>query len=263
MLASVSPELQISYEEAGRGPPLVLLHAFPQARAMWRCQLEVLSSDFRVLCPDLPGFGESRSASPCSIEGMADDIVAWLKYLQIDRAIVGGASMGGYVALALARRHPQLLRGLILASTRADADSDEARAGREAMIAFARDNDARAVFEKMAPRLFCPVTRRDWPELIEEAARIAEPIPRSTIVSTLQALRDRPDARGSLASITAPTLVLVGKSDEVSPPALAREMMNAIPNVLWKMLRDAGHFAHVEAEESWSRTVRDWARQIS
>lgn len=255
MLATISPDLRISYEEAGSGPPLVLLHAFPQTRAMWKRQLEALSSDFRVLCPDLPGFGESRSSSTCSVESMADDIAAWLKYLRIEKAIIGGVSMGGYVALALARRHPQVLAGLLLASTRADADSEEAHANREKMIAFARQNEARAVLEKMAPRLFASSSP---PELVREAALIAEPIPRETIVATLQALRDRPDARPALASIEAPTLVLVGEQDQVSPPDAAREMEHAIPNSHLQVLASAGHFAHLEAPEAWSQAVREF-----
>lgn len=259
MLATISPQLRVSYDEAGSGPALVLLHAFPQARAMWQMQLENLSRDFRVLCPDLPGFGGSRSASTCSIQSMADDIAAWLRHLKIEKATVGGVSMGGYVALALALNHPDLLSGLVLASTRADADSEEARAGREKMIAFAQENDARAVFEKMAPRLFCQATRDERPELVEQAALVAEPISRRTIVSALAALRDRPDARAFLSRISVPTLVLLGARDEVSPLDSALEMSGAIADSCLQVLERAGHFAHLEQPADWNQAVRDWA----
>ena len=262
MTTRTYPDQGISFDEAGDGPPLVLLHAFPQTRKMWQPQLKDLSRDFRLLCPDLPGFGDSRSSSTCSIDGMADGIAAWLKSLGIEKAIIGGVSMGGYVALALARRHSELLRGLILASTRADADSEEARAGRETMIAFAREHSAREVFEKMAPRLFSEATWREQPQLIEQAARIAEPIPSSTITATLQALRDRPDARPSLPQIAVPTLILIGDEDVVSPLESAREMAAAIPNAQLQVLVGAGHFTHMEAAEAWSQAVHEWAPRI-
>jgi pimeloyl-ACP methyl ester carboxylesterase len=256
----MTPQNTLSHDEAGSGTPLVLLHAFPQTRAMWKRQLDDLSRDFHVLCPDLPGFGESRSSSTCTIENMADAIADWLKYLQVPRAIIGGVSMGGYVAMALARRHPDLLRGLILADTRADADSDEARQNRDTMIEFARENGARGVFEKMAPKLFATGAP---PKIIEESARIAETVATETIVATLGALRDRPDARPSLAQISVPTLILVGDADAVSPLDAAHEMDAAIPDSVLQLLAGAGHFAHAEAPDEWSQAVREWRRSSS
>jgi pimeloyl-ACP methyl ester carboxylesterase len=130
------------------------------------------------------------------------------------------------------------------------------------MIAFAKENNARAVFDKMAPRLFCATTRESRPALVEEAARIAEPISTKTIVATLEALRDRPDARAGLAQIQVPTLVLVGEEDEVSPPVVAREMAGAIPNACLQVLAGAGHFAHLEQAEAWNDAVRKFALSI-
>ncbi len=262
MLAE-SPQPQISYDEAGNGPPLVLLHAFPQTRLMWRRQLAELSASFQVLCPDLPPVGESRSSSTCSIEGMADDIAAWLEHLSIPKATVGGVSMGGYVALALARRHPALLSGLILADTRAEPDDEPARSNRQTMIEFARHNNARALFEKMAPRLFCEGTRSEHPELIEEAAQIAVPIASESIIALIEALRDRPDARPGLASIHVPALILVGAEDEVTPPEAAQAMSAAIANSQLQVLERAGHFAHIEQALAWNRAVLDWARGVA
>ena len=125
----VSGDGTISFDDVGEGPPVVLLHAFPLARAMWRPQVEALSPAYRLLVPDLRGFGGSSplSAAP-SIETMADDVAALLDALKIAEPVVlGGLSMGGYVALAFARRHAQRLRGLVLADTRAEADSPEAQ----------------------------------------------------------------------------------------------------------------------------------------
>jgi 3-oxoadipate enol-lactonase len=263
MIAHVRDSLQVEYDEAGHGEPLVLLHAFPQTWRMWSRQSEELSRSFRVLTPNLRGFGASqRAASTWGVAGMAQDIADWLKYLNIESAVVGGLSMGGYVALALAKSHPQLIRGLILADTRADADSAEARTARETMIAFAREHTARDVFEKMAPRLFSEATLRERPALVEEAAAIAAEVSPQTIVQTLAALRDREDSRDFLPQFQIPTLVLVGEHDVISPPEHARQMAGALPNAAVQVLAGAGHFAHAESSREFNAAVRRWAASL-
>src|SRR3954470_9419844 len=120
----VSGDGTISFDDVGEGPPVVLLHAFPLARAMWQPQVEALRDAYRVIAPDLRGFGASAAfTGPPSVERLADDVAALLDALKVrERGGVGGVSMGGYVALAFARRHPARLRALILADTRAEAD---------------------------------------------------------------------------------------------------------------------------------------------
>ncbi len=165
MKAAISPDVALEYEDAGSGRPVVLLHAFPLARAMWHPQVEALRGRYRVLAPDLRGFGGSSpfTAAP-SVETMADDVAALLDVLKVAEPVVlGGLSMGGYVALAFARRHPGRLRGLILADTRAEADSAEARANRDKTIAFARGHSAADVIEQMLPKLLGDRTRAEKP----------------------------------------------------------------------------------------------------
>src|SRR5262249_15061174 len=132
----------LSYDDTGRGTPVVLLHGFPLSRAMWRPQVEALKDAYRVIAPDLPGFGGSAVLDgPSSVEAMADTVAYLLDHLQIREPVVlGGLSMGGYVALAFARRHPDRLRGLILADTRAEPDDAEGKANRDRMIALASTN---------------------------------------------------------------------------------------------------------------------------
>src|SRR5439155_13636424 len=124
---------RVGYDDAGRGKPVVLLHAFPLARSMWRPQVEALRGEFRVIVPDLRGFGETGGFTGApSVERMADDVAALLDALKVGEPVaLGGLSMGGYVALAFARRHPGRLRALVLADTRAEADTADARANRD------------------------------------------------------------------------------------------------------------------------------------
>src|SRR5580765_5914997 len=166
---------EVEYGDAGQGKPIVLLHAFPLSQEIWRPQVEALRAENRILTPGLRGFGGSDgfTGTP-SVDQMADDVAALLDTLRITEPVVlGGLSMGGYVALAFARRHPGRLRALVLADTRAEADSPEAKAAREEMIAFARANPAAAVAERMLPRLLGATTQAERPAVAEEVRRLA------------------------------------------------------------------------------------------
>src|SRR4051794_40356852 len=145
MRNEVSADGTFNFDDVGEGPVVVLLHAFPLARGMWRRQVEALQDRYRVIVPDLRGFGDSAGFSgPPSVEQMADDVAALLDGLKVTGPVVlGGLSMGGYVALAFARRHAGRLRALVLADTRSEADDVEGRANRDKLIAFATNNTAR------------------------------------------------------------------------------------------------------------------------
>ena len=124
---------EMAFADQGQGLAVVLIHGYPLQRAIWAPQVEALQTRFRVITPDLRGFGESQvTAGPYTMEMLADDVHALLQARGIRTAVIGGHSMGGYVALALARRHPEMLRGLILVNTRAGADSAEGKANRQA-----------------------------------------------------------------------------------------------------------------------------------
>src|SRR5262245_23926316 len=193
--------LTIAYDEAGSGPPLVLLHAFPLYRTMWKPQLAALADVARVIAPDLPGFGESPAA-PFSIEGVADTVAEFLTALEIPKAIVCGLSMGGYVALALARKHANRLAGLILADTRAGVDDRIAKANRDKSIALVNEKGSAALFETMAPKVLSEQTRTTKPDVVERVRAITARQPASSVAAALAALRDRPDANAGLKNIS-------------------------------------------------------------
>jgi pimeloyl-ACP methyl ester carboxylesterase len=248
----------VEYDEAGQGKPVVLLHAFPLSRAMWRPQAEALAGTCRLLVPDQRGFGgTSPFPGTPSVEAMADDVAALLRALAISEpVVVGGLSMGGYVALAFARRHPDQLRALILADTRAEADTPEGKANRDQTIAFAETHTAAEVIDSMLPKLLGDETRRLRPTVTEEVRRIAAAQSPAAIVAALRALRDRPDARPSLGSIRVPSLVVVGNQDTLTPPAMAQTLVAGISGAQLVTIAGAGHLSNLEQPGMFNEAVR-------
>ena len=169
--------------------------------------------------------------------------------------------MGGYVALAFARRHPQRLRALILADTRAEPDSAEA--GRAKTAELAKAGGAAAVFEDAAAKQLSEYTRSHRPEVVAEARRIAARQSADGVVAALAALRDRPDARPGLGAIRVPTLVLVGSDDAITPPAAARVLADGIPGATLVSLPTAGHLSNLETPDAFTAAVRTYLTGVT
>ncbi len=218
--------MTLAYDDVGSGVPVVLLHAFPFDRNMWAPQIAQLSAaGFRVLAPDLPEFGDSTPGSEViTIERAADAVADFLRALVIDKAVIGGLSMGGYVAMAFARRHPQILAGLILADTKAAPDNDEAKAKRDELIAAVKATGPLAAANALMPKLVSDQTRQTNPDAVETLRQLALRQTSAGIIAGLYALRDRPDAAPGLPAIAVPTLVIVGEHDTVTPPLAAARL---------------------------------------
>jgi pimeloyl-ACP methyl ester carboxylesterase len=248
--------LTLGYDEAGSGPPLVLLHAFPLDRAMWRSQLAALADVAHVYAPDLPGFGES-AAAPFTVEGVADVVAEFLVAQGIVKAAVCGLSMGGYVALALARRHADKLAALILADTRAGIDDTATKANRDKSIALVNEKGSAALFDGMLPKVVGDAARTD-DTLVARLKEIAARQPAASVAAALAALRDRPDANAGLKGITVPTLVLVGEHDGVTPPLSAANLSAQIRGSKLVHIPGAGHLSNVENPDAFNAAVRDF-----
>ena len=218
---------QLAYESVGSGPVLVLVHAFPFDRRMWRETAAALAGQRRVITPDMRGFGLSDLGSGgFSIADLADDVAALLDALKLPAATVGGMSMGGYVALAFARRHRDRLQSLILADTKAAADTPEARQGRQTAITLVENQGVPAMLERQIPRLLSASAS----ESLRAEVRGLGAQPANAVIAAIRALRDRPDRTAELPEIAVPTLVVVGTEDALSPPGEARAMAAAMPD---------------------------------
>lgn len=254
----------IAYDDRGTGTPLVLVHAFPLCREMWTPQVPALAEDCRVLTPDVFGFGETGlPASGWTVDSMADALADWLTAIGVSGPVLfGGLSMGGYIALAFARRHPDRMKGLILADTRADADTPETKANRDKSIAFVEANSAAAQIDQMMPKMVSDATRQVRPQVVEtvRAMGAAQTVP--GVVAGLRALRDRPDSTSMLCTFRFPVLVLVGSDDALTPPALAHAMEEKLSDVTLEMIPSAGHLSNLEAPDEFTTAVRRWVEAI-
>ena len=243
---------QLAYESVGSGPVLVLLHAFPFDSRMWSKTAAALAGQRRVITPDMRGFGLSDLGSGgFSIADLADDVAALLDTLKLPAAMVGGMSMGGYVALAFARRHRDRLQSLILADTKAAADTPQARQGREAAIALVKTQGVAAMLEGQLPRL---LSASASDSLRAEARKLGSQPP-DAVIAAIHALRDRPDRTAELPEIAAPALIVVGSDDALAPPVEARAMAAALPHARVAEIPGAGHLSNLENPDAFAAAL--------
>ncbi len=245
----------------GPGPShhaLLLLHAFPLAAEMWRPQVAAAPAGWRVVAPDLRGFGGSspdHPSDPVSIDDYARDAVALLDHLELPRVVVGGNSMGGYAAFALLRLAPGRVKGLVLADTKSEADSESARADRAVMLEVLAAGGVPAVWERMQPGLLGRTTRESRPEVAERVRRLVLEQPAEGIRRAIERLRSRPDCGPLLHGIGCPTLVIVGEEDQIAGVETARAMHARIPAAELAVIRGAGHLAGLEQPQEFNAVL--------
>jgi pimeloyl-ACP methyl ester carboxylesterase len=256
----VTKDFAMSYREEGSGRPLLFIHGFPFSKAIWEAQFAGLEGAGRLLAPDLRGHGESEATpGPYSMDMLADDCLTLLDSLGVDRpAVVCGLSMGGYVALAFYRRHRARLAGLVLAATRAAADSAEGKANREKLAARVREEGPQAVVTSMHPKILAPKTYETDPALVERVRRIMETTSQEGMIAALLGMRDRSDATSLLERIDLPTLVLHGAEDQIIPLAEAQAMHAAIKGSRLEVLPESGHLLNMEQPGLFNQAVRDF-----
>ena len=243
---------KIGFEDRGTGAPLVLLQAFPFSRRLWADLVGPLAARQRVLAVDAPGFGESPLATGgFTIAGFADALAALLDELKLPRATLLGVSLGGYTALAFAARHPDRLAALVLADTKAGADSAEARAGRETAIASIRHAGSDPYLAGSLPRLLSPAAPAARVAFLRAQAEARAP----HLIAGIEALRDRPDRTAELPAIRVPTLVIRGAHDQVTPEADMKRLAAGVPGATFVSLPDAGHLAYVEAPDAFMQAL--------
>lgn len=250
------------YVEKGRGTPIVLLHGFPLDGRMWAGQIESLLASHRVIAPDFRGFGQSPPSGPFTMEALADDVHALAQHLKATPFVLAGLSMGGYVALAYARKYAADLRGLILLDTKAEADTAEGREGRGKMIQLVREKGSAAVGDAMQPRLLPPDAIKSRPRVVKRLREMTDGTPAITIENALVAMRDRPDQTEMLGAIAAPTLVITGDADAITPPAMCEAMQRKIPKSQLVIIKGAGHMTTMEQPEQVNAAMAGFLRRL-
>lgn len=258
--------ITMHWQEVGRrgvGPTLLLVHGFPLDRAMWRPQFAALAKAAHLVAPDLRGHGASDAPpGPYAMDDFAADLRALLAHLGVEHAVYCGLSMGGYIAFAFARAYPELLRGLILADTRAGADTDEARAAREQLARLVEREGSAAAVERLLPRYVAPATREGRPDLLDTLRRTIAATPPTGLAGAARGLAARPDSTPTLARIGVPTAVIVGAEDELTPPAEAERLHAAIPGSTLTVIDGAGHLSNLEQPEAFNAAVREFLTRV-
>lgn len=249
------------YLEGGSGWPLVMVHAFPLSADMWRPQLERPPDGWRLIAPDVRGFGAAPEdpAQPPAMDDLAADVIALLDLLEIERAVIGGLSMGGYVTFAAFRQAPERFSGLVLADTRAGPDSAEGREARRALSELVRAQGPAAVADQMMPKLLGETTRRERPQVEQAVRRMIVANSAVGIDGAIQAMMSRPDSTPLLSRISHPTLIIVGDEDVLTPPAESTSMHRAVPRSQLVTLPGAGHLSSLESPDDFSEALQNFA----
>ncbi|MGB9687891.1 alpha/beta fold hydrolase [Thermogutta sp.] len=266
IITPASPgRVELAFEDTGSGLPVLLIHGFPLDRTMWKAQWEGLSNEFRVIVPDLRGFGESQVIpGVATMEMMADDLAGLCDHLGLTGKIVlGGLSMGGYVAFAFARKYRDRLAGLILCDTRARPDTPEAKENRRRVAERVRREGPGFIADEMIPRLCCEATFRNHPEVIDAIRQMMLSAPPEGVAAAALGMAERPDSTDLLATLSCPTLVLVGEFDAISPPEEMQAMAQAIPQSQLVVIPDAGHLAPMEQPDRVTQAIREWLRSVT
>jgi pimeloyl-ACP methyl ester carboxylesterase len=253
--------ISIEYDDIGNGVPLLLIHAFPLDRAIWHAQIAGLQQQYRVIAPDLRGFGQSSDTDgeAVSMDQYAEDIKALLDSINVRQAVVGGISMGGYIALAFAAQYPDRVKGLILANTRAVPDTEDGKQARLTNAERVRDNGTAFLVDAMASKMLGPSAKAEATYIVRSImTRQRKPGVRSALLG----MAARPDRTPLLRFITAPTVIITGSADALIPPGDSEAMHDLIPNSTLVNVPDAGHLSNLDKADAFNDAVREFYGRI-
>jgi pimeloyl-ACP methyl ester carboxylesterase len=252
--------IEMAYDDVGSGPAVVLLHGYPLNRSMWREQADYFSANYRVITPDLRGHGESSATQEtATMDEMAQDVAALLDELEIKRVVMGGLSMGGYVALAFYRRFGQeRVRALILADTRPQADTTDVRRNREEQSDKILKQGMSSIADDFLKKVLMPATLSQQHEITERVRQMVITTKVQGTASALRGMAVRPDQTDFLPEIIAPTLIIVGSEDQVTPPVDAEMMHQKIRGSRLEIIEGASHLSNLERPIEFNRALKNF-----
>ncbi len=249
--------INISHTDDGHGLPLVFLHGYPLSRGAWQKQIDALRSSYRVIAPDLRGFGDSDTQpGPTTMSQFAADVHDLLQQLTTGPVVLIGHSMGGYVALAFARQFPEMLCGLVLVGTKAGPDTAEGAAGRRAAAEKVKAEGVQVVVEAMAHKM--PAAANKDANMIGQVRGFMAQARPEGVIGALLGMAERPDATALLAQIAVPTLVITGANDTLIPPKESETLAHAIRGAQLKVIPHAGHLVAFERSDEFNHALKEW-----
>ncbi len=254
----------ITTVDEGNGRPLLFVHGFPLDHSMWRAQIDWFAGEFRVIAPDLRGFGESFPAdaplpTSISMKAFADDLVILLDELCVTEPVVYcGLSMGGYIGWQFVRHYSERVHSLIMCDTKAEADSPEVARARHFMADGVVEAGTPLATRGMLERLVSPKTVESSKDIASRLQAIIDATEPTAVAAAQRGMAERPDSCNLLPLIDAPTLFICGDEDQITPPAEMEKMVSEMPDARLKIIQDAGHMPPMEQPESTNRVIAEF-----
>ncbi len=255
----------ISYNDKGKGKmPIIFLHGFPFNKSTWQPQMDALKDKHRVIACDIRGFGKSEAGTEKpNIRLFADDLVQFMDALEIQKAIVCGLSMGGYILLNAVFRYANRFEAIVLCDTQCITDSPEAKEKRKQTIKQIKENGIKNFAQAFTKSVFCQDTRDKNKELVENTHNIVLANSFDAITETLGALTRRKEMCSTLNLITVPVLILCGKEDIITVPAQSELLHSNIAHSKLHFIKKAGHLSNLEQPEEFNKHLLKFISGIS
>ncbi len=253
-------KVALHVREEGSGTPVLLVHAFPLNHEMWNDQFDALASKYRLIAPDLRGFGHSQVIEgTATMKEMADDLAALLDSLNVSQPVtLCGLSMGGYVIWEFLRAYRQRVRSLILCDTRATADTGSVAEQRLELASEVLAAGSELLVERLGPKLISSATREKRPEVVERVNEMIRSAPPQGVAAALRGMAERRDSSDLLEQIDVPTLLVVGRDDELTPPDEMRSMADSIATARFEIIDEAGHLPAMEQSDAFNALLADF-----
>lgn len=254
-----SGDIQLHYDTAGEGFPIVLLHPFPVHHGFWTPVIAPLATRYRLLLPDLRAHGHSEvGLGTATMAKHADDLLRLLKEEKIAHAMFVGVSLGGYVLFEFWCRYRERVAALVLSNTRAEPDTEQGKTNRLKSIEDSRQRGPGQFFDAQTQNLIGETTRRNRPELVVQARAMMQMMTVNGLAAVQHGMAQRLDSVPILSGINVPTLVIAGEEDVLTPLAHAQVMQQHIPGAKLKVISQVGHYAAMENPEEYARVLRQF-----
>lgn len=258
-------DFDLSYDDIGEGKvPIIFLHGFPFDKSMWKSQLDALKASNRVIACDIRGFGQSSDEDTMlSIDLFAEDLIDFMNELRIEKAIICGLSMGGYITLNAARRFPDRFEALILCDTQCNADNDDVKAKRQSAIEGIEANGPAEFNEKFLLSVFHKDSIAKKESLVKDLRKVVNANTPNIIINGLNAISQRSETCSVLDKIEVPTLIICGRDDQVTPLTQSEAMHSQIEDSVLRIIENAGHVSNLEQTEDFNTQVIDFLAMLS
>lgn len=264
MATATIEDIEMAYSDVGSGPAVVFIHGYPFNRSLWTEQVTALAGTHRAVVPDLRGFGESGSGNmPSTMSRLARDVKLLLDHLHIERALIAGLSMGGYVTLAFQKEFKDRVSGLLLANTRAEQDSDEAKISRREQAEKALTEGMASIADSMLPKLLTPETVSKKPDLVKRIRDMMLKTDPKGAAAALLGMASREDFTTLLPEISVPVLIIAGRDDALIPMRHSERMHQAITDSRLAVIDHAAHVVNLEQAEAFNREMMQFVTQLT